>query len=181
MFILQWKFLFLFLQFLIDSASSFNYFFFSKIFFDKNLLANFLYSLQFLLNLAFLLWNLQTSWGPSFPYFFIKMIFAKFVILVICFVCYLQEGVWNIFRQICVKGCSPEHIKWVLCSMSKFKRKVQGFITIHSIFCQISGIYMVKELNRCYLFTVPSFYLAWKGMTATHLSMSTSFMLWMHL
>ena len=75
------KILFLFLQFLIDSVSSFHYFFFAKIFFDKNLVANFLYSLQFLLNLAFLLWSLQTSWGPSFPYFFIKVIFAKFVII----------------------------------------------------------------------------------------------------
>ena len=91
------KILFLFLQFLIDSVSSFHYFFFAKIFFDKNLVANFLYSLQFLLNLAFLLWSLQTSWGPSFPYFFIKVIFAKFVILDICFVGNLQESVWNIF------------------------------------------------------------------------------------
>ena len=41
--------------------------------------------------------------------------------------------------------------------MSKFKRKVQGFITIRSIFCQVASICMVKELNRCYLFTFPFF------------------------
>ena len=74
-----------------------------KYFFDKNLLANFLYSLQSLLNLVFLLWNLQTSWGPSLPYFFSKMIFAKFVTLDICFAWYLEESVWNIFW--CIMFC----------------------------------------------------------------------------
>ena len=63
------------------------------------------------------------------------------------------------FRQIFVKDCNPEHIKSLLCSMSKFKRKVQGFITIRSIFCQIAGICMVKKLNGCYLFTFPFFVL----------------------
>lgn len=40
------------------------------------------------------------------------------------------------------------------CSMSKFKNKVKEFITMHSIFCQLSGIYRVKELNH-YLLTFP--------------------------
>ena len=114
--------------------------------------------------MIFVLWEICKKVSETFS---CKSCFAKIAI--------------KIFWQIFMKDCNPEHIKWLLCSMSKFKRKVQGFITIRSIFCQIAGICMVKELNRCYLFTFPFFCLTWKGMTATHLSLSTSFMLWMHL
>lgn len=60
-----------------------------KYFFDKNLLANFLYSLQSLLNLVFLVWNLQTSWGPSLPSF------QKWSLLNLLLLIFVLRDIWK--------------------------------------------------------------------------------------
>lgn len=101
--LLQRKFLFFFFcDFWSISASSFHYFCFGKIFFWQKFASKF--SLQPAVLVEFGIPGMKfADFLRAFFAFFSKMIFAKFVILDICFVWYLEESVWNIFW--CIMFC----------------------------------------------------------------------------